>query len=348
MSHISKRLYKKNRILFILLGNQDKASSRVRGFWIAEALEQLGMEYRIVYGQSRMALLKCLVKIPWADVVNFQKDCSKWHIRLLRIVNFLGKKTLYDIDDAPSRINNPVTLRNARKMMTKASVVVAGSQRLLDYATEYQSNSFLLPTSIKLEHYVPVTKAGYQEMVCLGWIGNGAHYGNDLVKILREPLKEIGSRQRVRFKIVGACGNKRLYDAFSEIPGVEIVFIDQIRWSDPGDVQSHLAAFDIGLYPVLDTEFNHYKCGFKALEYMAMKIPVIASPVGANSYVVENGKDGYHAKDTKEWIGALHKLITNPAARKKFGQAGRHKVETQYSVVKFAQTLTEIMFKLKN
>ena len=36
-----------------------------------------------------------------------------------------------------------------------------------------------------------------------------------------------------------------------------------------------LLGIDIGLYPLLPNESNEYKCGFKALEFMAMKIPVV-------------------------------------------------------------------------
>jgi glycosyltransferase involved in cell wall biosynthesis len=331
------------KILFYLLGDRSMASSRVRGFWMAEALERLCVECSVVYGQNRISLLHCLARMPGHDVVYFQKNCSKWHVRLMEIANAVGKKTFYDLDDAPSRINSPVTLRNARKMMTRASAVVAGSQALLDYSREYQPNSFFLPTSIKLENYVPIEKVEFRGPVCLGWIGNGAHYGNDLVEILSDPLKIIGSQQRVRFIIVGACGNKQLYEAFSDIPGIETVFVDQICWSDPLAVQNHLAEFDIGLYPVLDNEFNRHKCGLKALEYMAMQIPVIISPVGANKDIVAEGIDGYHANDTKEWVDALEKLITDPNQRKKFGQAGRRKIKKQYSISESARKLAGII-----
>ncbi len=334
---------RQSRILFCLLGDQSKASSRVRGYWMAEEQEKLGMRCSIVAGDNRSALLRSLAKLPAHDIIYFQKNCSKWHVRLMAIANALGKKTLYDLDDVPSRINSPITLQNASKMMTLSSAVIVGSQALLDYSREYQPNSFFLPTSIKLENYVPIEKVEFRGSVCLGWIGNGAHYANDLIEILSDPLKIIGSQQRVRLKIVGACGNKQLYEAFSDIPGVETVFVDQICWSDPVAVQNHLAEFDIGLYPVFDNEFNRHKCGFKALEYMAMQIPVITSPVGGNKDIVAEGIDGYHANDKNEWVGALEKLITDPEQRKKFGQAGRRKIKTQYSISESARKLAGII-----
>lgn len=336
------------KILFCLLGDRTKASSRVRGYWMAEEFEKRGIQCTIVAGGNRKSLLLCLAMLPNHDVIFFQKDSSKWHIRLLRIANLMGKITLFDLDDAPSRVNRAVTMKNAGRMIAGASAVMAGSQALLQYVRQYNQNAFFLPTCIKLENYIPAAKNYPVKAPCIGWIGNGAHYAEDLVQILSGPLRHIGATRQVRFKLVGACGNKKLYDAFSDIRGVETVFVDQICWSDPASVRNHLAEFDIGLYPVLDTEFNRYKCAFKALEYMAMRIPVVVSPIGANSYVVENGIDGFHANDTKEWIGALNKLISDPAARNKFGQAGRRKVKTQYSISGSAMKLSSVMRQLED
>ncbi|MDM8553364.1 glycosyltransferase family 4 protein [Desulfococcaceae bacterium HSG7] len=333
------------KILFNLLGDRNKASSRVRGFWMAEELEKRGMTCSIVSGPNMTALLRCLTKLPGHDVIYFQKNCSKWHVRLMAIANLLGKKTLFDLDDFPSRIKSPVTLRNAGKMMSQASAVVVGSQVLLDYAKKYQPNSFLLPTSVKLENYSPAEKVKGREPVCLGWIGNGTQYGEDLIKILSEPLKTVGSRLRVRFNIVGACGNKHLYDAFSNISGVDTIFIDHIPWSDSVAVRNQLAEFDIGLYPVLNNEYNRYKCGFKALEYMAMQIPVIASPVGVLGDMIQHGKDGYLASTDKEWGDALCRLMADIGERQMMGKNGRMKVEKFYDLQKTAKYLSTLIRK---
>ena len=191
--------------------------------------------------------------LPLNDAIFFQKNTSKWHVKLLTLANSLGKTTLFDIDDAPSRINSAVTLRNASKMISGASTVLVGSRNLLEYAKKYQPNTLLFPTSVKLQNYVPTAKTKKDGPVCLGWIGNGEHYAQDLVKILSGPLRIVGSKSRVKFKLVGACGNRILYDCFSDIPGVESELIDQIPWNNPAAVRKQLGDMDIGLYPMLDT-----------------------------------------------------------------------------------------------
>ena len=261
----------------------------------------------------------------------------------MKVAGLSGKQTIFDIDDAYSRVKSKKTLRNVGRIMKNASAVTVGSKNLLEFAKQYQENTYFIPTSIKLENYQLPERQQASSPVCLGWIGNGAHYCRDLIDILREPLREIASRHKIRLKLVGVCQQKELYKEFGNIPGLETTFIDSIDWADPTEVHRAMLDFDIGLYPVIADDFNLYKCGFKALEYMALGIPVIISPVGANSYVVSEGIDGYHADGKKEWVNTLSSLITDQAARKKMGQAGRVKVERQYNISVAAKKLFNIM-----
>ena len=43
--------------------------------------------------------------------------------------------------------------------------------------------------------------------------------------------------------------------------------------------------------PLYDKGWEKGKCGFKLIQYMASKLPVIASPVGINSDLILNGKN---------------------------------------------------------
>ena len=65
---------------------------------------------------------------------------------------------------------------------------------------------------------------------------------------------------------------------------------------------------------------------------MACGKPVVASPVGVNSKIVDHGVNGFLARSKEEWFEALTTLRENPELRRKLGEAGRKKVEKEYSL----------------
>lgn len=364
--------------LFYLCGDRNKASSRVRGYWIAEELEERGMRCSLEPRHTKRALVSFVFKVPFHDVVVFQKTYSRWHVLLERWARLLGKKTILDLDDAPSRNNNPVTLRNVEKMMRNVTAVTIGSKALKKYAEQYSGNVYLIPSSIRLKYYMledrfndqsSISKSKKQaivnngngsnksksagnsnlslvknsDVVTLGWIGNGKHYKRDLIDILKEPLIEVAKTYSIRFKMIGACGERELYEAFSNIQGLEIDFIDQIKWSDPTVVAEALQDIDIGLYPLLFNEFNQYKCGFKALEYMAMAIPVISSDVAENREIVSHGESGLFANSSLEWADAIRLLIRDNTNRLSMGRVGRTMVEKRYSTQAAVDRIMQVL-----
>ena len=65
---------------------------------------------------------------------------------------------------------------------------------------------------------------------------------------------------------------------------------------------------------------------------MSCSLPVVASPVGVNKTIVENGVTGFVARSKSDWFKYLEKLIQNKKLRKSMGAAGREKVKTFYSI----------------
>jgi len=80
------------------------------------------------------------------------------------------------------------------------------------------------------------------------------------------------------------------------------------------------------LYPLPNNAYNQYKCGFKALGYIGMRIPVAAIPVAENKFIIENGKDGFLVRGEQEWKEKLSFLIENESIRKKMREKGRMKI----------------------
>ena len=50
---------------------------------------------------------------------------------------------------------------------------------------------------------------------------------------------------------------------------------------------------DIGVMPLTDDAWAKGKCGFKAIQYMSLGIPTIASDVGVNNKIIEHATNGF-------------------------------------------------------
>jgi glycosyltransferase involved in cell wall biosynthesis len=100
---------------------------------------------------------------------------------------------------------------------------------------------------------------------------------------------------------------------------------------------------DIGIMPLPDDRWSKGKCGLKALQYMALGIPTICSPVGVNIDIIQDDQNGFIAADEDEWIEKLKLLLRSTELRRRLGHAGRATVEAQYSALVQAPRVYQIL-----
>ena len=78
---------------------------------------------------------------------------------------------------------------------------------------------------------------------------------------------------------------------------------DRIEWTLNG-YASAIANADVAIAPLLNTPSARGKCAYKMLQYAAIGLPTVSSPVGANA--VAAVRLGAETADTSaEWIDAL-------------------------------------------
>jgi glycosyltransferase involved in cell wall biosynthesis len=313
---------------------------------MAEELKRGGINCDLAYGYGKRVYANFLLKLMSYNIIYFQKRYSEIDIKLNKLARLLGKKTIFDIDDAPGGTKlSTEAEKQAIEMIKTSSAVIVGSHKLRDFAQDFNKHVYLIHSSINLNYYKPRKEKKDRNYNTLGWIGNGINYKNDLLTFI-EPIEELGREHNIRLALIGALGQEEIYHNFGKMKNVTVQIIDSIDWANPIAVPSAISDFDIGLYPLLNNKYNQYKCGFKALEYMAMEIPVVANSVAENKFIVENGKDGFLISNESNWKEYISYLIENKNIREKMGKEGRSKIENNYSLEVCANKLINVFERI--
>jgi glycosyltransferase involved in cell wall biosynthesis len=105
--------------------------------------------------------------------------------------------------------------------------------------------------------------------------------------------------------------------------------------------------FDIGLMPLQDDPFSRGKCAFKAVFCMSRGVPVVASPVGANSELIAHGENGYLASNTAEWVDYLSGLVEDATLRAQLGHRARETIEAGFSAERVRAQLGETLLRAR-
>ncbi len=243
-----------------------------------------------------------------------------WSKKLPLIFDFDDSIWLPNVSEANKSLAFLKSFSKTSKLISIADLVFAGNQYLADYALKYNNSVVIIPTTIDTEEYQRKNVVRkYPNKVCIGWSGSitTIQHFEFVIPALIQIKKIFG--EKVYFKVIGDASyfNKEL-----EIKGLPWIKKDEIN---------DLSEIDIGLMPLPDDEWAKGKCGLKGLQYMALEIPTIMSPVGVNTEIIQDGVNGFLADSTEEWVNKLSLLIENKELREKLGKEGRKTVEQKYS-----------------
>jgi glycosyltransferase involved in cell wall biosynthesis len=78
---------------------------------------------------------------------------------------------------------------------------------------------------------------------------------------------------------------------------------------------------------------------------MACGVPVVASAVGVNREIIQDGVNGFLASTEDEFVEKLQRLLTDPDLRRRIAEAGRRTIVERYSLHVHAPTLARILWQ---
>jgi glycosyltransferase involved in cell wall biosynthesis len=230
------------------------------------------------------------------------------------------RRLVIDLDDA-------VFLRYPDKfetLMRLADLVVCGNRFLMEKVTPLNANVCHVPTCVDMGDYHEKSCSAAVSPPVIGWMGTTGNM--KYISVAAEALRQLAGEVRYEFRVIvpDASGLSA-----TDLSGVRVV---HELWQ-PGNEVDQLSQLDIGIMPLLpDQEWDLYKCGLKLIQYLAVGIPGVATPVGVNSEILDNDRNGFSARTTEEWVYGLRSLIANPELRHQMGKRGRRTVEQKYSI----------------
>ena len=106
--------------------------------------------------------------------------------------------------------------------------------------------------------------------------------------------------------------------------------LEVLQWNSKDEI-TQLHNFDIGLYPLPESDWIAGKSGLKALQYMAIGIPAVCSAVGNVLTFIDNNENGVLVFNESKWIDALCDLIDDVKKRDEIGKNARKKFLENFS-----------------
>jgi glycosyltransferase involved in cell wall biosynthesis len=296
---------------------------------------------RTAFGLARSALRRLidLWRIRGADVLFVQREAMMFGPPLIEwlSVKVLRRPMVLDLDDATYiRYTSPTYGRwaSALKWFNKtddlirwAKVVICGNQAIADYVSKKGVRGVIIPTVVDPKRFRPSEVPVQRTVPVLGWIGTHSTY--PYLESIFPVLERLAQKYRFRLKIVGAGR-----DSIS-LNGVEI---DNLPWSLSREIED-FQSFDVGLYPIVADNWALGKSGFKAVQYMAVGIPYVVTPVGVCAEMGEAGTTHFTARTQEEWYGALERLLSDAQIRRRMGEAGRSHALQHYTMEAQAEKL---------
>lgn len=247
------------------------------------------------------------------------------------IAKVLRKKIIFDFDDAIWIPNTTASNKLAgwlkcfwkvKFICRWAYKVVGGNDFLCQYAKQFNQNVICIPTSVDTDHSHNRLKEHRpaNDKIIIGWTGSHSttKYLGGVVAVLQQLEKEIP----FSFLVISDVAPILPLDNFLYCP-----------WNEKSEVED-LLKMDIGIMPLAHDQWSEGKCGFKLIQYLSLGIPAVASPVGVNNKIIQNGVTGFLCSSGSDWLDALRKLCTDAGLRNSMGAAGRQFIEENYSLKK--------------
>ncbi len=220
------------------------------------------------------------------------------------------------------------------KLIDRSEMVICGNRYIAEYAERRGGQSIIIPTVADTDLFKPIENEN--ETPVIGWIGT--HSTFPFLEKLFPTLQQLARKHKFILRIVGS-GRKDV--------SLDGIVVENLEWSISREV-SDFQNLDIGLYPITVSESASEdwlagKSGFKAVQYMAVGVPFVMSPVGVCGEMGDTGKTHFNADGGEDWYNHLDTLLSNRELRIEMGSQGRQYALDHFLLEKHAEVLANAL-----
>ncbi len=331
------------------------ASSRYRCYRMAAELRRQGIHVEICDPPPRkfrpqsakrclaelLRLHRLLAGVGQQDVLYLQRPLQNRLFVALAVLHkrSRGLKMVFDFCD-PIHLRSPIEMR----LLTRtADVVVVSCEDLAAYGRRHNSNVHVIPNSLPPAEIADRPAAQQGSPPIVGWVGDASVHKANL-ELLLEPFSRVAARSPFVFRMVGTRRAKELVARFSSNPGLQV---DAIEWLEPERVRDAVRSFHVAVLPLTPIAWNR-KLATKLVEYLSAGVPVVASPVGDNRFLLIDQQNGMLASTADDWVRRLSALFRAPDLRESLAAKGLEVVQERCRLDTNARQLAGILAELSS
>lgn len=288
------------------------------------------ISHRIKRSTRRWQWLQSKLLNP--DCIYLERGCLNDHsLDLDQAFRKTTRRLVLDVDDG-------IFLERPQKidaLISMADHVVVSTETIEEYVRQRHDRVTLIPTAVPTQRFKPRDDKKSSNKLTIGWMGTAPTM--PFLGVCADALRQLAKQRDFELLVIGPTEDP-LHKI--DLRGVSVRFR---RWNAATEVEQ-LQEMDIGLMPLpADQEWMRYKAATKLVQYMAIGIPAVATPIGVNQHILQGNQVGIAATTTGQWVEALERLIDDPESRRRMGVAGRQKAIQNYSIEANAPRLQSVL-----
>ena len=268
--------------------------------------------------------------LHWANSVVLQRESNEYTLSLLSILQKMGKKIIFDMDDLLINVPEFLSIHDhsmhvkpyLEEALRMSDAITVTTERLKTQISSFNKNVHVIPNCASTVHNPIHHSSANKATILLG--------STDTVRIefILDVFKKLSQIEYYDLKFI-AIGPpaKKLISSGLNVEKHPIMSHEQFK--------AYITTLNncIGVIPLDDSLFSSCKSVIKYLDYSLAGIPTICSNVPPYSDVIKNNITGVLCQNEEnEWYESICKLIESPEKRKIISSKAREFTKSAYSM----------------